>query len=325
MSESDPGFGVVAIAIAFGLWFSIPGVELSPMLWVSGLPIYVWTKHARRFTGALAVALYLASLSLSIDRDATLGQFTVPKLAFDAAMCALIVAVPWGVGTLVHTVTRQVADARNERDNALMDLRRELAAELHDTVAQSQALVVIQAEDSLALPDVPLAVQAELYDIIATTRQSARDLRSMLTVLAKSNATTMPLEVSAPLSLTDIITRHVTNLNAAGFTAVASTPDDLDMVPTSIRQTAAHIVRELASNVRWYGKPGPCTITVAHTQDVLTIDITNQVSAHPRKQPGGFGLANARERANVHHEHVDVDTTVPGQWIVHVSLPIHSR
>lgn len=322
MAESDPGFGLIAVGIAFGLWFSFPGLQPSPMLWVCGLLIYVWAKRARRFTILLAVALFLASLSLTIDRDARLGRLTVTELVFNAAICALVVAVPWGVGTLAYTYTRQVASARRDRDEALRDLRRNLAAELHDTVAQSQALVVMEAEDALALPDVPPSVQVELHNIIASAQQSVRDLRSMLALLTNSDAST--LQIGIPLGLADTITKHVTTLNRAGFSAVASIPDDLATVPRSIELTAAQITRELASNVRWHGMPGPCSFTIAHTPDALTIDITNQISTHRRKQSGGFGLTSVQERARVHHGRVEVDASAPGMWTVHVYLPIHS-
>lgn len=308
-----PRLALIAVVGAFVFWSIAPDTYPSPMVLGAYLVVLIWVRHARRGAIVVAVAMLTAVLALMSVKG---GGVPVEYLAL-----VVLMAVVWAIGTALRRLGTQVFTAREQGAESVRRLRMSLAAELHDTVAQSQTLVVMRAEDALALPGVPEPVRAELRGIVRASRQAIQDLRSTLAILRDIDgdfADGVTLDVPA---FDEALETAADLMREAGFTTTVHADVDIDEVERAIAQAATRILLELTSNVRWHGTPGHASIRVEQTAEALTIEVANERSTVQTKAGGGLGLVGVKERARLLGGTVTVDQT-PQSWTVRASLPL---
>src|SRR5262249_27725211 len=71
----------------------------------------------------------------------------------DRAFVTVFIVVPWAIGRALHGRRREVAQAAVERRRAVEEERTRIARELHDVIAHSLSVIVVQAGAAERVPD----------------------------------------------------------------------------------------------------------------------------------------------------------------------------
>lgn len=214
--------------------------------------------------------------------------------------------------------------AERERDllarEKVTEERTRIARELHDVVAHSVSVMIIQAGAARrTLHADPDAAIAALSTIEGSGREAMAELRRVLGVLRHDDQADLAPQPSIA-SLSDLV---ADDLDLPIRLDVA---DDLGVIPPSVELTGYRVVQEALTNVRRHA--GPVTrvnVRLCRTADHLVIEVDDDGrGAAADATPEGFGLVGMRERVSTVGGSLDVGPHRGGGWRVRAELPVGS-
>jgi signal transduction histidine kinase len=314
---------VVVSAEVFALFVGIAGAAFIGSV-VAVYSIGAHTVGARRtrtmtVIAALVVGLFIAGW---IDGLSLLDEFI---------STGVVLITAFVLGDNLRRRRQHVADLaeraeRAEREQGLIAEQRvaaertRIARDLHDVVAHSVSVMVIQAGAARRNLETDPATAAEALEALESTgRQTMSELRAMLGVLRTEGAGTPPdLDPQPLLSQLD-------TLAAGGELDVAVSVDgDIDRLPDSISITGYRLVQEALTNVRRHaGDPETVEVNLRVADGRLTIDICdNGRGAATLPSEDGFGIIGMRERVAAVGGRVDAGPRPGGGWRVRAVLPV---
>ncbi|MEV4510427.1 sensor histidine kinase [Dactylosporangium sp. NPDC049525] len=243
---------------------------------------------------------------------------------------ALTVAVwfsAYGVRTrrlYVASLEERAATLERERDHlgrlAAADERAAIARELHDVVAHSLSVMIVQADGAGYTLDPSAARAREALDTIAATgRDALEDMRRVVSVLR-----------GASPGVEDASRRRVGLAELDRLVERAGLRVDLDTVGTpaglSVAEelTAYRIVQEsLTNTLRHAGPDAKVTLRLEYTPGHVAIMATDDGAGRPTAAtgPGGHGLVGMRERVALHGGTVTAGPRFDGGWSVNATIP----
>ena len=181
-----------------------------------------------------------------------------------------------------------------EQDAAATRERERIAREMHDILAHSMSLVVVQAEaGSVAVRTDPDKAE-ELFDnISATARNALAQLRRTLGVLRSNEPERQPqpgLEDLPPL---------VDSVRRAGLTASLEEHGERRTVPAHLAATAYRIVQEALTNTVKHARAESISIELKWLDNALSLELRDDGQGPADDGgPGGCGLIGMRERGS---------------------------
>ncbi|WP_410675759.1 histidine kinase [Amycolatopsis sp. cmx-4-68] len=303
---------VAAVFFAGGAWTPQQGwlaaglsaVQLVPLLWSRRAPATVLVAVTFATVGHLLLAqprntmylpVLLALYSTPQRRLAAAAALAVGAAVFPAkgpldgtVLAVTICAVAWLLGA--------------ERRRALADRAERAARRLHDTLAQTTAVMLVQAETLRAVGDLTDADRARLDTLLAAGRGALTLVRRTLDDLRED-------EDRAP-DLAEVLAR----LRTAGL--VLDRDPVLPALPRPARELAERFVAETAVNALRHNGPGVRLRFDVETGDRVRITARNALNGTPRPG-GGRGLAGLAEQAGGALSFGPRD----GEWVVSVGLP----
>jgi signal transduction histidine kinase len=290
-------------------WFAalLTAVQLVPLLF------------SRRAPAAVLIVVTLATVGhLLLDHPRNtmyvpvlLALYSTPRrwLAAAAALATGVAVFP-AKGPLDGTVLAVTICAvawllGAERRRALADRAERAARRLHDTLAQTTAVMLVQAETLRAVGDLTAADRERLDTLLAAGRGALTLVRRTLDDL-REDADRAP-------DLTEVLAR----LRTAGL--VLDRDPVLPRLPRPVRELAERFVAETAVNALRHNGPGVRLRLDVEAGDRVTITARNAVKGAPRVG-AGYGLAGLAEQAaaaggELSHGPRD------GEWVVSVALP----
>lgn len=231
-----------------------------------------------------------------------------------------VVAVAWIVGWVFSRMEDERKQLQTSKARALSLQRRAIAQDLHDTVAYSTTSIIMRAEQARLRGIDDPALAEDLDFIIASGRQSMRDLRSMVETLRRNQAVTIPDSPWRISSLNEVVESRIDELKKGGFDVSMHTEGSLESWPDSVRQTLAKVFVEATGNMLKHGDPdGRCSILIDATGEELEAVFINRPRNNSTNE-GGFGLLGATERVQALGGSLHVSSRTP-RWIVQVRLP----
>lgn len=335
-------YAILLVSIAHTtLQLGISGVFAMAMSLYS-IVVYVGRKQGLVYLGALAV---LNTVEILTDeRTSGLGEvlFTI----FGLALC-------WTLGEFVgaRRAYHEEVEARlhlleTERDQAtriaVAEERGRIARELHDVVAHSVSVMVVQADGAaLALPKSPELAGRALQTISETGRGALGELRRLLDVLRDDDGDGEPRVPQPDAGALAELTERVRAAGVPVELDVGNDLADLADLPAGVSLGLYRIVQEsLTNTLKHAGRGARAEVRVrrvGETVEVLVLDDGagranrfEPVSAHAgpsKKDPrlavaGGNGLIGMRERANVYGGTLEVGPVPAGGWQVRAVLPV---
>jgi signal transduction histidine kinase len=299
-----------------------------PALPFAGL-VATWSvaAYARKPLALLAGALTALGIAIALLLDQgtpTPQDWSINYLAFTTA---------WLLGWAART-SREITVALRQRAEQLertqeaearraaVEERNRIAREMHDVVAHSLGLMIVQAEAGPVVvprdPDRAVAV----FDAISSTGKSAlAEMRRLLGVLR--DETTDDTPERAPQRGVDAIVDLVTSMREAGLDVHLEQSGPRRELPPSVDLSAYRIVQESLTNALKHAGPARVEVRVCFTDDVLDLLVRDDgLGAPGQRSADGKGLIGMRERVGLVGGRLSAGPADTGGWTVSASLPL---
>ena len=242
------------------------------------LAFYSVAAHAepRRaiYGGTVAGAVVVAMAIPSFFRGENPGNI-IPTLLFLGAA--------WLMGWTLHR--RRVQAVRLEDRAARLEIEREekaraavaeerarIARELHDVVAHSVSVTVVQAQAAQRLID---AEQKDLRQVLgtieATGRQALVEMRRLLGVLRRTDANLS----LAPQPGLDDLDELIGQVHEAGLPVELRIEGEPEPLPPGVDLSAYRIVQEALTNTLKHAGPAHARVTVRYRKNEVELEITD--------------------------------------------------
>ena len=205
--------------------------------------------------------------------------------------------------TLATPVTLALENLRlveQARRAGLIGERQRLAHEIHDTLAQGFASIVMNLEAADALLPTEHFTQGRWYlgQARLTARESLTEARRLVWALRPRLLEEAPL----PEALSRLTERWSEASSIAGHTTVTGSPLPL---PPEVEATLFRVAQEALTNVRKHARAHRAVLTLSYMHDRVTLDVRDDgtgfdpgkaYDATGSAHAGGFGLGTMRER-----------------------------
>jgi signal transduction histidine kinase len=198
--------------------------------------------------------------------------------------------------------TIELEHEREERARlAVLEERSRMARELHDVIAHSVSVIVVQAAaERRALPPGAESTGAALDQIERTGREALVELRRLLGVLRRSDDGAPARAPQPGLAVLDELVAQVRDAGLAVEVRVEGSPAEL---PAGVDLSAYRIVQEALTNTLKHADAHRAEVVLRFGAGELELDVRDDgrgVNGGPAIPGGGHGLAGMRERAQLY-------------------------
>ncbi|MFE9186480.1 sensor histidine kinase [Micromonospora haikouensis] len=312
------------------------------------IALYSVVKYAERLrdgivAGAVAaVGVVLAALQI----EAAVAWWA------SAIWFALMTGAVWLMGLNVRTrrlyvlsLEERAATLEREREAearaAVAEERTRIARELHDVVAHSMAVMIVQADGARYLFDRDPQTAREAVRVVADTgRQALEEMRRLVGVLRETSSpgpADGPDGAAAPALAAEPTHRRpalvelpelLDRFRAAGLRVDATVTGEPPALPPGLELTVYRVVQEALTNaLKHAGVGATVTLGLTHTPDAVVVRVVDDGRGRPVVRPapsGGHGLVGMRERVTVYDGSLTAGPTPAGGWQVEARLPLRS-
>lgn len=199
-------------------------------------------------------------------------------------------------------------------------VRIEVARELHDVVAHSLSVIVVQAEGAKALLAKRPEAAGDALDVIARTgRSSINEMRHIVGLLRGDEGA----DFGPSPGLADIAAM----VAKAGDRIELELPESLPPVPESLALTVFRIVQESVTNfLKHAGSTARASVVVKCSPEDISIRVSDDgIGGHAVSDRGGSGLRGMQERVNAMGGTFKAGPRTGGGYLVTAVLPMPSK
>lgn len=319
-------------------------VSEAPLASVLVVPVVVYSV-ARHIPGSVARSVLVIGLLGSLIgpvRWFVWGSETVSLNDLTGLLIAILVCLgllitPYAFGRRIREaeVARQhgllaaeeryaLLLAEREQQNRLAEAkaRAMIARELHDIVAHSLSVMIIQAEGGRALAARKPEAALEALDTIAETgREALQEMRRIVGVLRAEPADEDSTAYAPTPTLADIPELVQRTSDRVRLDIVGQPP----RVSQALGLTGYRVVQEGLTNfLKYAGNQAHAVVTLTYTPDLIAVDIVDDGVGPATVSPddAGHGIRGMRERVVAMGGDVTVGPLPQGGYRVHATIPV---
>ena len=249
----------------------------------------------------------------------------------DVAFPALLVAAFCVAGRTARSRARlagelhEAAARANERraawaERAVVEERKRIAREMHDVVAHSMSVMVVQAGGARRILERdPLRARDAAELIAGTGRDALVELQRLLGVLH--------LEPAAAPTL-DGLDGLVERARAAVLPVALTVEGERRPLPEGVELAAYRVVQEAITNAIKYADAAPTEVHVRYGQQDVQLQVSDcgpGAGAPGRVGGGGHGLVGMRERVRIFGGELHTGRRAGGGFEVRARIPVDGR
>lgn len=210
------------------------------------------------------------------------------------------------------------AAAREEALTAVVEERARIARELHDIVAHSVGLIVVQAGAAEQVVEEDPEFARKALSTIRTTGSSAlAEMRRLVSVLRDVDESADFAPQPGLSTLPDL----VASTREAGLDVDLTVRGDRRDLPRGVDLAAYRIVQEALTNVRRHSAAGRAQVRLDVGPKCVEIEVADAGPARERRGTPGHGLVGMRERVALYGGHMDATSEGDG-FTVRARLPL---
>jgi signal transduction histidine kinase len=311
---------LAAIAVPTTLWLA-DTTELVATFIPLLLVAYAGGRNASTRDGRISLAVLLVGVALVglTSSDATAGDVYFP---------AIIVTLCWFGGRTVrlrlqhaaelHETAALAADQRErEAQQAVADERRRIAREMHDVVAHSISVMVVQAGGARRI----LAGDPERAEhAAARIRQAGSAALAEMDLLLGVLDTA--LEPTAQPTVDDL-EALVERTRAAGLPVTLAVSGSRRPLPAGAELAVYRVVQEALTNAIKHAGGATTEVALTWGDDALALSVVDHGDGGPSPElvGAGHGLIGMRERLRVHGGELDAGPRPGGGFQILGRLP----
>lgn len=251
------------------------------------------------------------------------GEVDVQSFLFSAG---LVVASPWLAGRTARSRHLRAAAIEREREQreqlAVGDERARIARELHDVVAHSVGVMVVQAQGARRVLDGdPDRAREALGAIEHTGRTALEEMRRSLGVLRRDGAEA----ALTPQPGMDGLGALVEHTRRGGLTVEVTLEGEPRPLPQGVDLSAYRIVQEALTNAVKHASGAHARVTVRYGEHDLELEVADDgsgASVNGSRRGSGHGLVGMRERVALYGGEVRAGPGPEGGFVVRASLPL---
>ena len=285
-SPTEAGLAVASAAVAFA-YARTPDSSAAPaaigLMIAMGL-LGVMTARDRPDRQGLVRAVVACGLGVVLG-----------SLGGSLLRTSLLILV-YGLGRGGQMLRLERSLAAERAASALAEERASIARDLHDVIAHSLGVVVVQVHAAEQVMDSePVRAKQALQAAAAVGRDALDEMHRMVGVMRGG-----PDHRAAQPALDDL-PALVAQSRSAGMSVELAVDAAVKDVPPGIQLAAFRIVQEALANVARHALGAAVVVRVARTSSSLTVEVSNTGGKpRPGDGEGGYGIAGMRERAAVY-------------------------
>jgi signal transduction histidine kinase len=326
---------VLAAAELTNLLLRFPPTLAQIGIFVALYTVAVHSTLARSLKVAFAYGLYVVVYGILFERwyDDVTWQDWVTSYA--------LLAAAWGLGELqrrrrLATVHLEELNAQLQRERdlkarwAVAEERARIARELHDVVAHSVSVMVVQAGAARRLVDGhPAQARQALTSIESTGRQALAEMRRLLGVMRR-DGDARPEEAADALApqpgLADL-DALVGRARDAGLEVELQVEGAPRPLAAGVDLSAYRIVQEALTNCLKHAGAAKAIVRLCYGREDLELQVLDDGRGvvglrEEGRENGGHGLIGMRERVAVFGGDLDVGPRPGGGFKVDARLPL---
>ena len=321
---------LVVLALAFGaMALAWAGPQHAPNAFVLALLVAVYSVGAQTagpqaLIGALGVgALVIVAILENLRAIQGYG---------DVLFLVLVLGGPWLAGRSIRLrrEREQLLEERAvilERDReekiraAMAAERARIARDLHDVVAHSISIMVIQARGGRRSLATNARETSTALDAIETVgSQALTEMQRLLEVL-RAEDEEADLAPKPTLRHVGVLAGQVSDAGLPVEVSVEGDPFDL---PPGIELTAYRILQEALTNALKHAGRASARVAIRYAPDALELEVVDTGrGARGQSHDGtGHGLSGMRERARLYGGQIEIGPEIGGGFAVRARFPI---
>ncbi|MBI5103432.1 MAG: sensor histidine kinase [Solirubrobacterales bacterium] len=269
--------------------------------------------------GVAILAVTLVGVNLTSGETA-FGDFVFPTIMLAAAVLAgrALRSRALVAGELADRAERLAHEQEARAAAAVEQERRRIARELHDVVAHTLSVMVVQAGAARRTLDRdPARAEEALATVEDTGRAALGELRRLLGFVGDGEAGA-PMAPQPTLAELPALVRRA---REAGLEAELVVEGEPAPVSAGEEVAAYRIVQEALTNAIKHAGPGTrATVVLRWAGDHLELEVRDRGGASAALPAGGHGLTGMRERAALYGGTVEAGPE-DGGFVVRAHLP----
>ena len=323
-------YAVEAAIVAMAAWLvqAIAGESPNALWEIVPLVVFPYSIAAfeDRRRAVIGAVIWLAGLWTVVLLDPT------AHTASDRVFTPLVFTfAPWAAGLAARRFASQAdrlselnteLERRREHDvlTATQEERARIARELHDVVAHSLSVMVVQAgaaEEVLAVD--PERAAEPLRAIRSTGKNALGEMRRLLGVLRIDDKPSFE-----PQPGLGNLPELVAQMRSVGLDVELETSATLPALAPGPDLIAYRIVQEALTNTLKHAGTVPARVALSADDRVLVLDIADEGDRAAANGDPGHGLIGMRERVALYGGSVSAGprSDAPYGWRVHAELPL---
>jgi signal transduction histidine kinase len=244
------------------------------------------------------------------DLRVKLGNF-----AFGLVICG----GTWSIGRVVRTRTQRGDRLEVESLSAVAEERARIARELHDVIAHSVSVMVVQAGGAEeVLRSEPERALEAMRAVQETGRQALVEMSRLLGLLRDDHE---ELGLAPQPGLRGLPTL-VAQVSEAGLPVELRVEGEPRHVPLGVDLSAYRVVQEALTNALKHAGEAHASVVLRYGGDAIELEVIDDGRAPKAGHGGGHGLIGMRERVAVFGGDFAAGPRPEGGYAVRVSLPI---
>jgi signal transduction histidine kinase len=231
------------------------------------------------------------------------------------------------IGTRQHLLTKERelgAQREREREEAVSAAadaeRRHIARELHDVVAHSVGVMVVQAGAARkVMDDKPEAARESLPAVEASGHEAMAELRRLLGVLSENGNETPLLAPQPGIAGLDTL---IARIREAGLPVELRVEGPQESLPPGLDVAAYRIVQEALTNALKYAGGAPTEVVIRYTPDDIELEVVDDGAVSTPADGIGRGLVGMRERVALFGGTIEAGKRPDRGYAVRARLPL---
>lgn len=308
-----PRIGGIALGVVLAIYVAIPAEWATMGEYAPLIPILTSGMAGLRRQRTVMSVAYLVLLTAIALHNAP----SVANAMLGAVVWAALIGVLWLIGSSFHTVTQAYESAR-QADRVLQRERMTLA--LHDTVARSLTLMVMDSELGRLRGDEPADVAARLT---AGAERALQDVRLIMAILHEPTNADLDVSAAADTPLGDALRAGVHDLRERGMAVTTAIEGELDSLTAAESSALGPAAAEAIHNMIKHADPTQsCAIVIEISHETAKATFVNGVRDEPESSADrmSHGLWGMTQRLRLVGGDVSTNHN-SSQWITTIQLP----
>jgi len=243
----------------------------------------------------------------------------------------MVLVVLWVLGTLLRSrdrvalrLTARADMLERERDrkarDAVAEERARIARELHDVVAHSVSVLIVQAQAAeTVLEREPAKARSYLRKIDSTARDALAEMRRMVGIL-DGDGTDQLIDPQPGLARLAELADHLCESGLPVRLEIRGTPRQLS---PGVDLAAFRIVQEALTNALQHARASEARVTVTYSTMRLKLEVTDDgLGPALRLHEGGRGLIGMEERVSLYGGKLSHGPDPGGGFAVRAEIPL---